>query len=103
LHLQHLRREELAGRDASLALSIPTTGNTQEANLTGYLSRKLEDLFITQLSLALQKTSSTKRRTAKKVYGGSITATENIIPNGVLHEEFNKLGDKGMPVVKCKK
>jgi hypothetical protein len=27
---------------------------------------------------------------------------ENIIPNGVLHEEFNKLGDKGMPVVKCK-
>jgi hypothetical protein len=43
------RRAELA-RDASLALSIPTTGNTQEANLTGYLSRKLED----------------KRRTAKK-------------------------------------
>jgi hypothetical protein len=42
----------LAGRDASLALSIPTTGNTQEANLTGYLSRK-KDLFITQLSLAL--------------------------------------------------
>jgi hypothetical protein len=46
------RRAELAGRDASLALSIPTTGNTQEANLTGYLE-KLEDLFITQLSLAL--------------------------------------------------
>jgi hypothetical protein len=53
LHLQHLLREEQTGRDASLALSIPTTGNTQEANLTGYLSRKLEDLFITQLSLAL--------------------------------------------------
>lgn len=33
--------------------------------------------------------------------GGSIKPTENIIPNGVLHEEFNKLGDKGMPVVKC--
>jgi hypothetical protein len=27
---------------------------------------------------------------------------QNIIPNGVLHEEFNKLGDKSMPVVKCK-
>jgi hypothetical protein len=40
------RRAELAGRDASLALSIPTTGNTQEANLTGYLSRKLEDLSL---------------------------------------------------------
>jgi hypothetical protein len=35
-----------------ISISIPTTGNTQEANLTGYLS-KLEDLFITQLSLAL--------------------------------------------------
>jgi hypothetical protein len=54
LHLQHLLREELAGRDASLALSIPTTGNTQEANLTGYLSRKTGG-FITQLSLALCK------------------------------------------------
>jgi hypothetical protein len=53
LHL-HLREErELAGRDASLALSIPTTGNTQEANLTGYLSRKTGGSFITQLSLAL--------------------------------------------------
>jgi hypothetical protein len=47
------RRAELAGRDASLALSIPTTGNTQEANLTGYLSRKTGGSFITQLSLAL--------------------------------------------------
>jgi hypothetical protein len=56
LHLQHLLREErIAGRDASLALSIPTTGNTQEANLTGYLSRKTGGSFITQLSLALCK------------------------------------------------
>jgi hypothetical protein len=39
------RRAELAGRDASLALSIPTTGNTQEANLTGYLSRKTGGSF----------------------------------------------------------
>jgi hypothetical protein len=35
--------------------------------------------------------------------GGRIRPTENIIPNGVLHEENNKLGDKGMPVVKCTK
>lgn len=34
--------------------------------------------------------------------GGRIKETENIIPNGVLHEEKNSLGDKGMPVVKCK-
>lgn len=33
--------------------------------------------------------------------GGSIKPSENVIPNGVLHEEFNQLGDKGMPVVKC--
>jgi hypothetical protein len=35
--------------------------------------------------------------------GGKVKETENIIPNGVLHEEKNKLGDKGMPVVKCTK
>lgn len=35
--------------------------------------------------------------------GGSIKATENIIPNGVLHEEKNNLGDKGMPVIVCDK
>jgi hypothetical protein len=29
----------------TLALSIPTTGNTQEANLTGYLSRKTGGSF----------------------------------------------------------
>lgn len=34
--------------------------------------------------------------------GGRIQPTENIIPNGVLHEEENSLGDKGMPVVHCK-
>ena len=33
--------------------------------------------------------------------GGPIKEYENIIPNGVLHEEENSLGDKGMPVVKC--
>lgn len=33
--------------------------------------------------------------------GGVIKDTENIIPNGVLHKEFNGLGDKGMPVVVC--
>lgn len=35
--------------------------------------------------------------------GGKIKSTENIIPNGVLHEEDNSMGDKGMPVVKCSK
>lgn len=35
--------------------------------------------------------------------GGKVKPTENIIPNGVLHEEKNSLGDNGMPVVKCTK
>lgn len=35
--------------------------------------------------------------------GGKITDENNIVPNGVSHEEKNDLGTKGMPVVKCKK
>jgi len=33
--------------------------------------------------------------------GGVIDRVNNVIPNGVSHEEENKLGNKGMPVVKC--
>lgn len=33
--------------------------------------------------------------------GGRMTELKNIIPNGVSHEEKNKMGTKGMPVVKC--
>jgi hypothetical protein len=33
--------------------------------------------------------------------GGKITNENNIIPNGVSHEEKNSMGTKGMPVVKC--
>jgi hypothetical protein len=50
------RRAELAGRDASLYY-IPTTGNTQEANLTGYLSRKTGG----SLSLPVKPSTSVKR------------------------------------------
>ena len=46
-----------------------------------------------------------RRGGAIKIFkkGGKVKTTENIIPNGVLHEEKNSLGDKGMPVVKCTK
>jgi len=48
------------------------------------------------------KLSGDSVRTAVKLKkGGAIKPTENVIPNGVLHEEFNDIGDKGMPVVKC--
>ena len=33
--------------------------------------------------------------------GGQLAETLNIIPKGVLHEEENELGDKGMPIVQC--
>jgi hypothetical protein len=45
------KRRAEPGRDF-ISISIPTTGNTQEANL-GYLSKKTGGSFITQLSLAL--------------------------------------------------
>jgi len=35
--------------------------------------------------------------------GGVLNGVTNIVPNGVSHEEKNKLGTKGMPVVKCGK
>jgi hypothetical protein len=35
--------------------------------------------------------------------GGIVDGSTNIIPNGVSHEEKNKLGTKGMPIIKCKK
>lgn len=35
--------------------------------------------------------------------GGKITNDNNIVPNGVSHEEKNDLGTKGMPVIKCGK
>lgn len=45
--------------------------------------------------------TNTSEKTIRFKRGGSIKPSENIIPNGVLHEEYNKLGDKGMPVVSC--
>jgi len=55
----------------------------------------------------LQDSSASKllkpQRTKLFKRGGSIKASENIIPNGVLHEESNNLGDKGMPVILCDK
>jgi hypothetical protein len=99
------RRSDIAGMDASMALSTPTTGVTQDANLTGYMSRKTGGSFHYKVKPSFSPSRLrvlTPELPKKFKRGGSITATENIIPNGVLHEEFNKLGDKGMPVVKCK-
>jgi len=48
-----------------------------------------------------------KKREHKKVQafkiGGKLNDSNNIIPNGVSHEEENVWGTKGQPVVKCKK
>jgi len=100
-----LRRRETIERDALFAAATPTTAAQQQPTLSGYLSKKNGGSFHYTVK---ESTSPNRLRMLtplppkKFKRGGSITATENIIPNGVLHEEFNKLGDKGMPVVKCK-
>ena len=99
------RRREVIERDAMFAASTPSTGAQQQATLSGYLSRKNGGSFhyTVKESISPNRLKVITPLPPKKFKrGGSITATENIIPNGVLHEEFNKLGDKGMPVVKCK-
>lgn len=101
------RRAEASEKDASLAATPMTTANTVDSASLGYLSRKNGGSF----HYTMKKSTSanrlvildlTPKSTKKFKRGGKISASENIIPNGVLHEEFNKLGDKGMPVVKCK-
>lgn len=105
--MSETHRANATRRDAELASSAATTGATQQATLSGYLSRKNGGSFHYTLKesvspdrLVVYKSNPSPPKKLKR--GGSIKATENIIPNGVLHEEFNDLGDKGMPVVKCK-
>jgi hypothetical protein len=62
-----------------------------------YISKKSNG--VDALEVLTNKTPVFKIPVFKK--GGTIKPTENIIPNGVLHEEKNELGDKGMPVVSC--
>jgi hypothetical protein len=79
------RRNQLqTGGDTSVNEAMPTSyGATQIARKGGILYNK----------------SNRAVKAFKK--GGVIKEYENVIPNGVLHEEENELGDKGMPVVKC--
>lgn len=101
-------RSENSARDSMLAgAPAPTSayGNAAEGVSGGYLSARNGGSFYFKLkeSSSENRVKMIKPAPPKKLKrGGTIKATENIIPNGVLHEEFNKLGDKGMPVVKCK-
>lgn len=94
-------RANNANRDATLVNSAPPTSIDQGGAPVGYnrlggtFHYTLKKYSETQInSIPLSKTPIFKR-------GGKVKPTENIIPNGVLHEEENSLGDKGMPVVKC--
>jgi hypothetical protein len=85
-------------RDSQIVNEVlPTSSNAPE--LTGYA--KNGGTFHWTLPKKTNLVPEVKKSISFKK-GGSIKETENIIPNGVLHEEKNKLGDKGMPVVKCK-
>jgi len=92
-------RKHNSEQDANLTSGIPAT--SQEApEVNGYRSRREGGTFhytIPKGGNLVQEILAPK----KFKRGGVVTPTENIIPNGVLHEENNQLGDKGMPVVKC--
>lgn len=96
-------------RDSLLVGSTPNTSsvNSDTENIAGsYPSRKFGGTFHYTLKKKSSQSPIVERSLEPvKIFkrGGGIKPTENIIPNGVLHEEENKLGDKGMPVVKCTK
>ena len=85
------RKAELqTGADTSVNAPAPTAYEASQPSTYG-VARKGGVLYSKKKVLA---TPMLKK-------GGPIKEYENIIPNGVLHEEENSLGDKGMPVVKC--
>ena len=85
------RKAELqTGADTSVNAPAPTAYGDPQPSTYG-VARKGGVLYSKKKVLA---TPMLKK-------GGPIKEYENIIPNGVLHEEENSLGDKGMPVVKC--
>ena len=85
------RKAELqTGADTSVNAPTPTAYGASQPSTYG-VARKGGVLYSKKKVLA---TPMLKK-------GGPIKEYENIIPNGVLHEEENSLGDKGMPVVKC--
>ena len=85
------RKAELqTGTDTSVNAPTPTAYEASQPSTYG-VARKGGILYSKKKVLA---TPMLKK-------GGPIKEYENIIPNGVLHEEENSLGDKGMPVVKC--
>lgn len=85
------RKAELqTGTDTSVNAPAPTAYGASQPSTYG-VARKGGVLYSKKKVLA---TPMLKK-------GGPIKEYENIIPNGVLHEEENSLGDKGMPVVKC--
>jgi len=107
---ENITRSEVLNRDRLLSSAPTTTAQTPRPYSSGYgvRSRKTGGSFSPITFSVSDAPNSIKYQappelTPKKFKrGGTIKPTENIIPNGVLHEEFNDLGDKGMPVVKCK-
>jgi len=115
------KRDELSARDSEMKGIMSKEQNLSSANpefsekagnwTPGYSEnvtyrRKLggiihnSDLMVIR-SMATKKSAMDKTFTPIFKAGGTLSAGVNVIPNGVLHEEDNSLGDKGMPVVKC--
>ena len=103
-----LKMNEMLMQDQNLAASPIATQYTLPATST-FTSRKTGGAFkpikfdeSISPNRIIKYTAPIELSRKKFKRGGSIKPTENIIPAGVLHEEDNELGDKGMPVVKCK-
>jgi len=95
---------DLVNRDKANARSGGTPySDNRNANAgyysNGYASNKLGGVLSAADLLDIKVQGKKKLLIFRK--GGQLADTVNIIPNGVLHEEENSLGDKGMPVVKC--
>jgi hypothetical protein len=105
----NMRLNDILHQDAQMAASPVSTLYNLPAATNQFTSRKTGGSF---KPLKFEESSDPNRIIKYRVplelspkkfkRGGSIKPTENIIPAGVLHEEANELGDKGMPVVKCK-
>jgi hypothetical protein len=94
-----LNSQQRAQRRNDLQTGYDTSVNAPAPTLYGAGQPSQGSYGVARKGGVLLYNKSAAPRKYKK--GGVVKEHENIIPNGVLHEEENSLGDKGMPVVKC--
>lgn len=96
------QEQNMATAPLSTMHALPAATNQFTSRKTGGKFKPLKFTESTAPNRIVKGRASAALTPKKFKRGGSIKPTENIIPAGVLHEEDNDIGDKGMPVVKCK-